>query len=865
MAGIMKIEFLRKDHQWKIGQLVFGALVSFIGILIFFGAAAFFWLQHDLEEKIVQPLLEREVDRVLDGFKSEYLAGGVFVRQLQGLLLESDIPLHGDLKALTGFLDALARRENTVDPRFSYIQFGNSRGEMVAINLKGAGNLDFYIQDALHHGGLQRFDRRPDTTGAIPVAVIRRYDPRKRPWYANAAAGCPQVSSIYFSWGADAQSNASITCPIRRAPDDQGVVAVDLSSARLQKLLDAAVRQSLIAGVFIIDDNDRVLLKSERLSDHDKAFLLDGEGQKLRLNEFVVSRLSSSDRVRLVKRHTDSQGRFLIHQQPLTDLGRVPNDLAHFRVLVISSRDELLSVFNSFFWMSWAALAFIALGGYILIRVYRGSITFPLMRLREQAEQVAFKEVVNTHKFDRLYPKGGAIEEIVSVQDAVASMANNLSSLYQALRDKVDRDEESGLLSQIGAIDRLENTRWEAATVCVLEISNYVQLADTLNKVALNHLWHNLSQEVSSIWADYPENQVIQCRYSESRVAIIMLGEPEANERRLERLKAKADLVLGTGAQEEVRAFLCFGVSHCLERRRLAMQTSLANAVLALREAQQGKDGGFCIFRQAMLEQKARVQALLGAMDSASIEDEFHLVYQPIFDLRSGRLHGAEALMRWQSPALGAISPAEFIPLAERSERISQLGALAFRKVARDVAMMQAAGLLDPGFTVHVNVSARQAMNVRFFEQIRDITLSNKLSPSLLTLELTESLLVDDAHHLREQFRLFGAMGFGLCLDDFGTGYSSLSTLHSFNFNCVKLDRSFIVRATEEGRASAVLPAIVGIARSLNMSCVAEGVETEEQAAILRGMGCEYVQGYLFARPMAAEQLVRWMEASRHI
>ncbi|MFJ3055009.1 EAL domain-containing protein [Herbaspirillum sp. NPDC087042] len=850
------MRFLRRDHQWKIGQLVFGALICFIGFLTLFGAAGFFWLQHDLEEKIVQPLLEREVNRVLEGFRSEYLAGSVFIKQMQGLMLESSIPLHGDLRALARFIDALARRENTEEPRFSYVQFGNSRGELIALNLKGEGSLDYYLQDE-HHPGLQQFDQRPDADGTIPIGITRDYDPRKRPWYANATDECPQVSPIYFSMGADAQWNASITCPVNRSPEDQGVIAVDLSSSRLQQLLDAAIGQSLVAGVFIVDDHDRVLLKSDRLSAADKHFLLEGEGGKPRFSEFVTSRLSGN--TGLINLKTDSQGKFLIYQQPLSKIDGAPSELMHYRVLVISSRDQLLSVFNSFFWMSWIALGFILAGGYVLIRVYRGSVTFPLMRLRRQAEQVAFRDVMSTHRFDLLYPRGWAIEEIVSVQDAVSRMAGSLYKLYQELREQVDFDQESGLLSPIGIIDRLDSTAWQQATVCMVEISHYAQLADTLNKVALRHLWQSLCAQVAPIWAEFPEVRMVRCRYSESRVALVMLGAPQEHEAILARLRQDTERVLGTGVAEEVRVFLCFGVSHCHERSRATMDKSLANAVLALRQAQQPGGGGYCVFQQAMLEREERVQALLAAMDSAHIEDEFTMVYQPICDLQNGRMHGVEALMRWQSPQFGAVSPAEFIPLAEGSERISQLGALAFRKVAADVAQLQRQGLLHAGFTAHVNVSVRQAMNAHFFEQVRDIVLAAGVAPSLITLELTESLLIDDAHHLRAQFRQLNALGFGLCLDDFGTGYSSLSTLHDFDFDCVKLDRSFIVRSTEPGRASSVLPAIVGIARSLQMCCVAEGVETAAQADMLRAMGCEYVQGYLYARPMALTQLTAWI------
>lgn len=851
------MRFLNKDHQWKIGQLIVGALICFIACLAAFGAAGFFWLQHDLEEKIVQPLLERELNRVLEGFRSEYLAGGVFIKQMQGLMLESSISLHGDLRPLARFIEALARRENAEEPRFSYIQFGNNRGQLIAVNLKGHGSLDYYLQDDAHPG-LQHFDQRPDGEHLTPLSVTPDYDARQRPWYVNATAECPQVSAIYFSMGADAQWNASMTCPVNRSPEDQGVIAVDLSQARLQHLLDAAVQQSLVAGIFIVDDNERVLLQSDRLSAADKRFLIDQPpGSRARFTELAIARLA--DRSRMVNLKTDANGKFLIYQQPLSKIDGAPAELAGYRVLVISSRSELLSVFDGIFWISWVALAVMLAGGLVLIRLYRGSITSPLMRLRHQAEQVAFREASGTHRFDLLYPKGWAIEEIVSVQDAVERMAGNLYKLYRELRDQVDRDQESGLLSLIGAADRLEQSAWEQATVCMVEINNYMVLADTLNKVALRHLWQSLCQQVAPVWGDFAAQRLVRCRYSESRVAVVMLGAPAEHEDMLLRLRSKSELVLATGGAEEVRVFLSIGVSVCAQRNKAAMEKSLANAAVALRQAQQPGGGGYCVFQPSMLAREERVQALLAAMDAATLEAEFSMVYQPICDLRSGALHGVEALMRWHSPAFGPVSPAEFIPLAERSERISQLGALAFRKVAADVAQWQAQGLLPEDFTAHVNVSVRQAMNVHFFEQVRDIALSAGVAPPRITLELTESLLIDDAHHLQAQFRQLSAYGFGLCLDDFGTGYSSLSTLHNYDFDCVKLDRSFILRVTEEGRASSLLPAIIGIARSQQMHCVAEGVETEEQAELLRAMGCEFVQGYLFARPMEAQALVAWM------
>ncbi|MBB3213199.1 EAL domain-containing protein (putative c-di-GMP-specific phosphodiesterase class I)/GGDEF domain-containing protein [Herbaspirillum sp. Sphag1AN] len=857
----MNMRLLRKDHQWKVAHLLFGALIAFIGVLVVFGGIGFFWLEQDFEQKVVQPLLEREVNRVLDGFKAEYLAGGIFIRQIQGLLSESPVELSGDLTNLSRFLEALAKRENDDDPRFSYIQFGNKQGEVVALNLKGEGNLDFYVLDSLHRGGLYHYDRRPDVPGAKLLATTKGYDPRKRPWYINATAECPMVSPVYFSMGADAQWNASITCPLDRSSREGGVLAVDVSTKRLQKILDAAIRQSLIYGVFILDAEDNVLLKSERLNDSDKTFFIGAENSKAKFNPLVLSNLATPN-AEFIDIHVRSHEQFLLYQQSLAGLGTDNDSFSKFRVVVISSRSEIFAVLNHLFWLSVFALILISLGALALIRLYRASITFPLMRLRDQAEKVASDEVVSAQEFSRLYLKGGAIEEIVSVQDAVKKMANSLFSLYQELRDVVDKDEESGQLSLIGATNLLQKMEWSTATVAVIEINNYVQLSDTLNRVAIRHLWRSLCERLLSCCAHLHEEHVYCYRHSDSRLVILMFGPQEEHQGALNKLRRESSPVLTTGAEEQVRVFLSIGVSYCSQSGETALEDTVSNAVLAVRSAQLANNGGYAVFELSMLEKEARIQALLNAMDSAVIEQEFSMHYQPICDLQTGAVYGVEALMRWNSPTLGMVPPSEFIPLAERSERIAIFGALALRHVARDIAQLAKEANLPEGFSAHVNVSARQIMHAHFFEQIRDIVSANQLAPQYITLELTESLLIDDTNHMKDQFKRISDYGFGLCLDDFGTGYSSLSTLHNFNFNCLKLDRSFVVRSTEQGRAAAVLPAIVGIARLMGITCVAEGVELEAQAEVLRAMGCEYVQGYLFARPMPFAQLKQWLGES---
>src|SRR5450830_358157 len=859
----MSTKLLSKGHQWKVTHLLFGALISFIGVLVLSGAVGFFWLEQDLEHKLVQPLLEREVNRVLDGFKSQYRAGGIFISQIQGLLTESPLKLSGDLNSLTKFLESLAKGENSADPRFSYIQFGNNQGELISINLQGNGKLEFYIQDALHPHGLRQFDRRPDLKNAKLLSTVKDYDPRKRPWYLNATSVCPMVSPGYFSLGADGKWNASITCEIRRSADQQGVLAVDLSSDRLQKLLDVAIQQSLISGIFILDANDNVLLKSERLDQNDKDFLLGKEKGRSKFNQIVLSHLMDPSS-QLIDFHEKSREHFLLYQQPLPDLGNDGENQAHFKVVVISNRNEIFSILNHLFWLSGFALVLLSIGAITLIKVYRTSITFPLMRLQGQAEKVASEDVVSPQEFSNLYGRGVAIEEIVSVQGAVKKMANNLYCLYQELRALVDKDDESGLLSPIGVAALLQKMNWSTSTIVVIEVNNYAQLSDTLSRVELKRLWRSLCSLLSSYCSNLEHEEFHFYRHSESRLTLLMFGHVDKHQRVIDMLKQQFSLVLATAENEEMRVFLSMGVSYCSNDGKQAMEQGVSNAILALRSAQLINSEGFAVFQLSMLERENRIKSLLNAMDAAVIEDEFAMYYQPICDLRSGAIHGIEALMRWNSATLGMVPPSEFIALAEHSERISSLGSFALRQVMRDMAQLKSSGMLPIDFSCHVNVSARQMMHAHFFEQIRDIVVLNQLPPQCITLKLTESLLIDACNHIREQFNRISGYGFGLCLDDFGTGYSSLSTLHNFNFNCLKLDQSFVIRSTEKGRAAAVLPAIVGIAKSLGITCVAEGIELEAQAEVLRTMGCEYAQGFLLAHPMPIEQLSVWLKNSMH-
>jgi EAL domain-containing protein (putative c-di-GMP-specific phosphodiesterase class I) len=235
----------------------------------------------------------------------------------------------------------------------------------------------------------------------------------------------------------------------------------------------------------------------------------------------------------------------------------------------------------------------------------------------------------------------------------------------------------------------------------------------------------------------------------------------------------------------------------------------------------------------------------------------FHLVYQPKVDLRTGRIFGVEALIRWRHPEHGLVRPDRFIGLAEESGLIVGLGEWVVRTACRQAQLWRAAGL-DP-LTVSVNVSARQFEEKRLVERIAGALRDTGLPPSSLELEVTESLLMRDLNQAVERMRELKEMGVSLSIDDFGTGYSSLSALKSFPISTLKIDKSFVAELADNTDDQAIAMAVISLGHKLNLRVIAEGVETEQQCAFLRANDCDEMQGYLFSPPVPAERITEML------
>jgi len=251
----------------------------------------------------------------------------------------------------------------------------------------------------------------------------------------------------------------------------------------------------------------------------------------------------------------------------------------------------------------------------------------------------------------------------------------------------------------------------------------------------------------------------------------------------------------------------------------------------------------------------ARV-SLEGSLRRAVEREEFMLHFQPKADLRSGKVTGVEALVRWQRPGHGLVPPDRFVSVLEDTGLILPVGAWVIRAACEQLAAWDRLGL--PPLSLAVNLSARQFRHLYLASLIEDSLRVNQIDPARLEIELTESLLMEDNESTRAMLASFRRVGVRLAIDDFGTGHSSLSYIRKFSIDTLKIDRSFVQSLPDNSEDTAICSAVIALGRNMKMNVVAEGVETMEQAQVLRELGCDEVQGWWISRPMPGADFASW-------
>lgn len=440
-------------------------------------------------------------------------------------------------------------------------------------------------------------------------------------------------------------------------------------------------------------------------------------------------------------------------------------------------------------------------------------------RLRSASEQLAQREAKSRH---------------ASRHDALSGLPNRMHML-----EKVDEWLQSGDLSLTG----------RRAVAAYVDIDQFKDINDTLGHETGDKLVRAVAERLR---ARLRSTDFI-ARFGGDEFTILCLAEDEGGGKRLADRIAAAfeEPFLIEGHSLRVKASI--GIAMAPDHGNTTDEI-MRHADIALYDAKrQGRDQ-VVYFTADMARDVETRRAIEVDLRGAVEREELHLKYQPIVSCRTGEIVGAEALLRWSHPERGEIPPSTFIPIAENAGLMPVLGGWILEQAAKDAKRW-------PDLDMSVNLSPVQFRQTDLVETLKEITAKHQVAPERFVLEITEGVLMEATAHTTSTLDELHRLGFQTALDDFGTGYSSLNYLSNFKFNKIKIDRSFVVNTGSSETSRAIVQSVASLGRALGMEIVAEGVETEYQAQMMSLFGCTELQGYLFSKPVKADELIALREA----
>ena len=431
--------------------------------------------------------------------------------------------------------------------------------------------------------------------------------------------------------------------------------------------------------------------------------------------------------------------------------------------------------------------------------------------------------------------------EVEALQIQLQEMRTRLDIANHAAR----HDPLTGVLNRTGFVEEL-NARLgrnrQAQVVLMIDLDRFKAVNDTLGHGAGDELVRRICVAVAGTIP--PSGVLARLGGDEFGVVLEAMSADGIDALCTHILKVCGQTRVISGHEVQVSASI--GVA--AQSRGFSDVELLRQADLALYAAKREGRNRYRIF-DAALDQATRYRlSIESGLERALRSAQFKMVYQPIVTAGEGTVLGYEALVRWQSPEYGEIPPTEFVPIAEETGLILDIGDWIARQALKDCRRWN-------GPYVSINLSARQFLRHNVAERLLRYAADANVSPDRIQIELTETAIIDDVQRAANNLKILRKAGVRVAVDDFGTGYSSLSYLHQFAIDSIKIDKSFVDRITSDRQSAIIVASVARLARSLGISVVAEGVETEAQRLVLTMAGCEMLQGYLFGRPVPAREV----------
>ncbi|MDQ1419196.1 MAG: hypothetical protein QOJ52_1158 [Acidimicrobiaceae bacterium] len=488
--------------------------------------------------------------------------------------------------------------------------------------------------------------------------------------------------------------------------------------------------------------------------------------------------------------------------------------------------------------------------------------TFPL---RHGDEQMGALDLYRTIPGPLSSSAMAAAQTLADVAAAYLLNAQARDELQDALhrsRDMAVHDPLTGLPNRILLFDRLDHALDRShqppttTALLVIDIDRFKSLNGTLGRAAGDQL---LIEVAARLQATVRFGDTV-ARLEDDEFVVLCEDLDVLHAATLADRLAKVIAAPFALDGHQIKTTLSIGIASASAAGETSSTALLRDADAAMHRAKVGGSNRYEIFDAAMRTRAGEHLKATDELRRAIDRHEFVIFYQPEVNLTTNEVIGVEALVRWEHPEHGCVAPLEFIPLAEETGLIVPLGAFVLEEACRQVATWRGRNPTPLMLALAVNLSARQLLAPDLSEVVRGALAKSGLTPSCLCLEITESVLLDDAHASVKALDALKAIGVRIAVDDFGTGYSSLTYLKRFPVDVLKIDKSFIDGLVHDRQDRAIVSSVVDLAHTFGLSTIGEGVETAEQLALLRALGCEAAQGYFWSPALPPDDLARWME-----
>ncbi len=821
-------------------------ILPFLIVFLFtFGVIAF--VQKNSFDHMVANLSQKQLIAFTESVKSRL---AVFLDQpyQANITLSKSIEFHrlyqpDDMTRIHDFLFLNFLHLTEAIPHLDVIGFGGKQGEFIGLRHEPSADFTLMLKDQrtqhdliIYHGS---------TIASGTKSSFKDYDPRVRPWYIPASeSGFPEWSSIYSNADEHQNITLSATNPVFVEEKLIGVMVADIKIDTFNKFLSYQ-KERTAASIFIFDQDNRLVAHSNNSNVISGGTNITAKGQRLKAVEspdpimkasaqFVSSHdLDAKSKPIMFDFHSNGERYFNKLSQYVNPYG------LEWNIVVTISEKDLLGDLQKKQQQGWIIAMTVSLLGFMGGVLMFNRITYPITTTATAARKIAKGD------WDSPMPEHGKIFETSMLVSAFNDMTQNLKSSFEVLRAQLVYDSLTQLYSRQGLIETSEMSNPSSSGYLVLiGIDRFRDINDSLGHYSGDQLLTIIAQRLKNLSSE----QMLLARVAGDEFAIY---NPNNNsESDLEQLVVRIKQSFSSPfnmSNETVVVNVSIGI--VLSSDQCDMSGLLRNSSIALSRAKQDVLR-IVYYRPEMADASRKKTQTLANLNEAIANSEFFPFYQPIIDLESGKIVGAEALARWVSEDNGIIPPLDFIPVAEESGLIGDIGAQILLKACNDTACAIQSGQWQDDFSLHVNVSVNQLSQPGFTEELEIILQNTQLSANNLTLEITESKIVDNDPIILKNMQDIKKLNIKIAIDDFGTGYSSLAYLHKLPFDCLKIDRSFIIQMEREQIETSVVAAIANITKGFKVNLVAEGVETTEQAELLGLLDCPQAQGFLFGRPV---------------